>query len=188
VVNASVATAADRVAAIITSPLQPGRIVWCNSRGQEREDVAWPLEAYCAQVSLVAPRELRVQSPDGNGVHGFLLLPRGDGPFPLLLDIHGGPVVQFGSGFFHELQTYAARGYAVLFVNPRGSQGYGAAFAAALHRNWAEPAFTDPWPRARPVMAHFHRYSAPRCLGRYGYMTTWRWLTSVFAPLAPSAR
>ena len=42
--------------------------------------------------------------------------------------IHGGPHTQYGHNFFDEFQVYAAAGYAVIYTNPRGSQGYGEAF------------------------------------------------------------
>ena len=43
---------------------------------------------------------------------------------------------QFSNAFFHELQMYAARGYALAYINPRGSVGYGESFADAITANW----------------------------------------------------
>ncbi|HEY7007611.1 MAG TPA: prolyl oligopeptidase family serine peptidase, partial [Jatrophihabitantaceae bacterium] len=65
---------------------------------------------------------------DGHPLHGFLVTPGGDGPHPVLLMIHGGPFTQYGWTLFDEAQVYAGAGYAVVYTNPRGSSGYGAAY------------------------------------------------------------
>jgi dipeptidyl aminopeptidase/acylaminoacyl peptidase len=79
--------------------------------------------------------ELAGTAPDGYPVHGWLVLPAGDGPHPVLLDIHGGPFAQYGWTLFDEAQVYAGAGYAVVLGNPRGSAGYGQAHARAIkHR------------------------------------------------------
>ena len=58
-------------------------------------------------------------------MHGFLVLPPGEGPHPVLLVVHGGPHAAYGCGLFDEAQVYAGAGYAVVLPNPRGSAGYG---------------------------------------------------------------
>ena len=58
-------------------------------------------------------REEVFASADGYPVHGWLLLPEGEGPHPVLLNIHGGPFAQYGWGLFDEAQVYAGAGYAV---------------------------------------------------------------------------
>ena len=80
-----------------------------------------------------APRpmiELSPTAPDGQELHGFLVLPDGDGPHPVLLMIHGGPFTQYGWMLFDEAQVYADAGYAVVYTNPRGSSGYGRKYGA----------------------------------------------------------
>jgi dipeptidyl aminopeptidase/acylaminoacyl peptidase len=62
----------------------------------------------------------------------FAVLPEGDGPFPAVLNIHGGPATQYGFGFFDEFQAYAGAGLAVVACNPRGSSGSGLAFQRAV--------------------------------------------------------
>ncbi len=47
--------------------------------------------------------------------------------YPLLLEIHGGPFASYAPSFAAEIQLYAAAGYVVLYMNPRGSTGYGEA-------------------------------------------------------------
>lgn len=79
--------------------------------------------------------EISATAPDGAPVHGFLVLPAGPGPHPVLLVVHGGPHAAHPAAFFDEAQVYAAAGYAVVLGNPRGSAGYGQRHArAVLHR------------------------------------------------------
>jgi dipeptidyl aminopeptidase/acylaminoacyl peptidase len=71
-------------------------------------------------------------APDGLTIHGWLLKPKGSGPHPLVLEIHGGPVWFFRPRFIGrtlQQQALLAEGYAVFQVNPRGSSGRGADFA-----------------------------------------------------------
>ncbi|MEC5191343.1 MULTISPECIES: S9 family peptidase [unclassified Arthrobacter] len=76
-------------------------------------------------AGILEPLELTIPSTDGYSVHGWLVKPPGEGPHPVLLNIHGGPFAQFTGALFDEAQVYADAGYAVLMCNPRGSAGYG---------------------------------------------------------------
>ncbi len=74
---------------------------------------------------------------DGLRIHGYLTLPRGGTrPFPLVLNVHGGPWVRDSWGYDPEAQWLANRGYASLQVNYRGSTGYGKDFVNAGDREW----------------------------------------------------
>ncbi len=84
-----------------------------------------------------------VRGGEGRDVQYWLMRPPGPGPHPLVLEIHGGPYAQFGNRFSIKHQMLAAAGYAVLFVNPAGSTGYGEAFATALHDRFPGPDFDD---------------------------------------------
>ncbi|ASO19654.1 dipeptidyl aminopeptidase/acylaminoacyl peptidase [Actinoalloteichus hoggarensis] len=77
-------------------------------------------------------RELTGTGPDGYPVHGWIVLPEGPGPHPVLLTVHGGPFAPYEWSFFDEAQVYAAAGYAVVMSNPRGSAGYGERHARAV--------------------------------------------------------
>lgn len=78
-------------------------------------------------------RRLRWDAPDGWEIEGLLWLPQGPGPFPLLLDVHGGPIGAVTDGWLGPLDALLlSRGYAILTPNPRGSSGRGRDFAAAV--------------------------------------------------------
>ncbi|KQO62867.1 S9 family peptidase [Curtobacterium sp. Leaf261] len=77
------------------------------------------------EAGLRPVEELHGTAPDGYPVHGWLVLPEGDGPHPVLRVVHGGPNAADSRAVFDEAQVYAAAGYAVVIGNPRGSAGYG---------------------------------------------------------------
>ena len=83
--------------------------------------------------------KIRFEAKDGTPLEGLLVKPVGYEPgkrYPTLLRLHGGPVYQFSHEFMPDWQAYAARGYAVVAVNPRGSSGSGFDFAKAIHADW----------------------------------------------------
>ncbi len=89
---------------------------------------------------------LRFNSTDEKMIEGWLLRPPGyqEGlRYPLIVRIHGGPVAQFNWGFSFERQWLAGQGYAVLYMNPRGSSGYGQEFALSLWADWGGPDLED---------------------------------------------
>lgn len=78
------------------------------------------------------PRGFEAMVEDGHSVHGWVVMPDGPGPHPVLVTIHGGPFAQYTGAFFDEAQIYAAAGYAVVMCNPRGSAGYSQAYGRAI--------------------------------------------------------
>jgi dipeptidyl aminopeptidase/acylaminoacyl peptidase len=83
-------------------------------------------------------RERTATAPDGYPVHGWVTVPEGPGPHPVLLTVHGGPYDQYGLRLFDETQVYVSAGYAVVQCNPRGSSGYGQAHGRAIRGAWGE--------------------------------------------------
>ncbi|GAA1874755.1 S9 family peptidase [Asanoa iriomotensis] len=76
------------------------------------------------------------------GVDAWLTA-HGGGRQPLLVNVHGGPHGAVGWRHTAEVQRLAARGYAVLTLNPRGSQGYGEEFATAIRGDWGGADWQD---------------------------------------------
>lgn len=85
-------------------------------------------------------------SSDGREIQGWLVYPPGfdaSKKYPLILEIHGGPFANYGARFDLTFQTMAARGYVVLYTNPRGSTSYGEAFGNLIHHAYPGEDFVD---------------------------------------------
>ncbi len=78
-------------------------------------------------------------SYDGKQIQGWIVKPPNFDPdkqYPLILEIHGGPHTNYGDRFTAELQLMAAKGYVVVYTNPRGSTSYGKEFGNYIHHNY----------------------------------------------------
>lgn len=103
-------------------------------------------EALWKQLGFAEVERFSYKSADDWDVDGFLVKPIGwkEGKeYPLILSIHGGPAGQYGVDWYHEFQVYAAKGYAVLFTNPRGSTGYGQKFERGIVNEWGGKDYLD---------------------------------------------
>ena len=130
--------------------------------------------------SLVQPEVFSFKSFDGAEVEGWLMRPlnfQAGKKYPLVLFIHGGPHGMYGYGFSHSNQVYAARGYAVLYLNPRGSSGYGQKFSDGCVANWGGGDYQDLMKGVDHVLAKNDWIDANRLGvtgGSYGgFMTNW---------------
>jgi acylaminoacyl-peptidase len=99
------------------------------------------------QRALGAVQELTTTSShDGRELQAWYVTPPGFDPsrrYPLILEIHGGPFADYGTRFSYEFQAYAARGYVVLYCNPRGSTGYGEEFGNLIHHAYPGHDYDD---------------------------------------------
>ncbi|WP_176222162.1 S9 family peptidase [Tuberibacillus sp. Marseille-P3662] len=87
------------------------------------------------------PEPITFKGADEWDIEGWVLLPDSavkKDRIPVVLEIHGGPHTAYGNMFHHEFQYLAAKGYAVVYTNPRGSQGYGRKFTAACQGDWGQ--------------------------------------------------
>lgn len=133
---------------------------------------------FFAPLNLTTPEEVRVKSGPVE-LQGWVLKPPGFKPgkkYPVLIEVHGGPMTQYGETWFHEMHLLAAKGWVVAYCNPRGSSGRGMKFCNCIEGKWGEAdwddmvAFTD-WLAAQPYV------DAKRIGmlgGSYGgWMTSW---------------
>ena len=85
-------------------------------------------------------------SYDGKKIQGWLVYPPDFDPnkkYPLILEIHGGPFLNYGFRFSAEAQLFASAGNLVLYTNPRGSTSYGKDFANLIHHNYPSQDYDD---------------------------------------------
>lgn len=98
-------------------------------------------------VALPTIEELHVPSRlDGLEIEAWMAIPAGveaDGTAPMILEIHGGPFAMYAPTFAAEIQRYAAEGYVTVWANPRGSTGYGEAFAQEIDQAYPGPDHED---------------------------------------------
>lgn len=137
---------------------------------------------FLSEVSLSPAEELRCQSPvDGKEIQGWVLRPPVFDPdahikYPLIVQIHGGPHAMYGKAMFHEMQLMAARGYVVLFTNPRGSSGYGEEFTSCTRGTWGESDMPDVIAAVDALLAKGYVDESRMGItgGSYGgYLTNW---------------
>ncbi|UVI34532.1 alpha/beta hydrolase family protein [Brevibacterium spongiae] len=100
------------------------------------------IKEHPAPANSVRPDVLRVDG-EGGTVTGWLATPAGPGPFPVILNIHGGPFAQYTHSWFDETQVLTSAGYAVVYSNPRGSGGRTRSWGTAVQGDMAAPAMAD---------------------------------------------
>lgn len=133
-----------RIAMLASTPSSPPE-VYALDRGRLRP-LSRQSEAFISGVQLGKVEEISTTSKDGNQVHGFVTYPPGyvaGKPYPTLLFLHGGPASQFEAAFRFDWQLFAANGYVVITMNPRGSTGRGTAYASAIYADWGNKDVID---------------------------------------------
>jgi len=132
----------DRMVVLGEGDLRPYRIAavepssGANSAGLR---VLADHNEFLAQRRLAPAEDIHFRSADGTELEGLLVKPLDYQPgrrYPTIVRLHGGPVYQFSHEFMVDWQFYAANGYAVLAINPRGSSGRGFDFAKAIYADW----------------------------------------------------
>lgn len=129
-------SSSDRLAFVSGTPERPAEVTVLD--GEPRR-ISTHNDALLAELALGAVEEIQFPSKDGAEIHGFIVKPpnfRAEVKYPTILSIHGGPVGQFANDFTTSWQLFAAQGYLVVGVNPRGSSGRGEAFSRAIFADW----------------------------------------------------
>ncbi len=126
-----------RIAALIATPDRPPELFAIESGAPRR--LTGQNDSLLASLQLGAVEDITVKSADGTPIHGFLVRPvdyQAGTLYPTVLTIHGGPVSQYQREFDFYWQLLAAKGYAVVAMNPRGSSGRGEKFSLAIWADW----------------------------------------------------
>lgn len=132
------AAAGERVVAAVKTPTSFGELVLVEP------GAAVTLTEFGPAASVIpVPREVEIVARNGDPVHGWVAVSEGEGPFPVILQIHGGPYAQYGVHLFDETQVLVRAGYAVVYCNPRGSAGYGRAHGRSIRHAMGTVDFTD---------------------------------------------
>ena len=124
----------DRIGELMTGSLKD------KNRGKKNKKLLVSVNAdIFDHRTLGKVEEMRYNSTvDSLGIQSWIIKPPNFDPkkkYPLIVNIHGGPMSHFGDRFSLMMQVMAAQGYVVLYVNPRGSTSYGENFGEIIHQH-----------------------------------------------------
>jgi dipeptidyl aminopeptidase/acylaminoacyl peptidase len=167
------------VAFTASEPAAPTELFVCGADGAGERRLTDLNRDFRREVALARPERFRFERA-GFTVDAWIMKPHGFEPgrrYPLLLNVHGGPHAEYGYPFFDEFQVQAGAGYGVLYANPRGSQGYGEAFASAVVGDWGGGDAADVQAALDEALGRFD-WIDPERLGLLGgsyggFMTSW---------------
>jgi dipeptidyl aminopeptidase/acylaminoacyl peptidase len=133
------------IVGLISTPVMIGDLFAVASDGTQTRITDFNGKLW-SQLNLTAPEEINYASFDGKRIQGWIQKPPDFDPqkkYPLILDIHGGPHAAYGWVFDHEFQWMAAKGYVVLYPNPRGSTSYGQDFGNIIQYHYPGDDYRD---------------------------------------------
>lgn len=167
-----------RLACVRATAIAPAEVYLEEMATEEWRRLTFHNEPLLQKREVIPPEEHWVDGPNGK-IHSWLMKPVGFEPeksYPNILEVHGGPRAMYGDSFFFEFQVLAAKGFAVYYCNPSGSQGNSEEFARSITNDWGARDYTD-------CMAVAEYYAGLDFLdptragvtgGSYGgYMTNW---------------
>ena len=176
----AVSSTRQRIAYLKATESDPGEQWIANLDGSNARQITRFQDSFKERVSMSTPEEFWFESFDGTRVQGWAMKPnpfRQGLRYPAILQVHGGPHAAHGFWIDPNAQSYAEEGFAVIYINPRGSTGYGQHFADGTINNWGGGDFRDLMAGIDAAVAKFD-WIDPERLGvtgsSYGgFMTNW---------------
>jgi dipeptidyl aminopeptidase/acylaminoacyl peptidase len=136
----------SKMALLVSTPTNIGDVFMADCLSGEMKQVTHLNADLFAKLNLTEPETIWYKSFDGRRVQAWVQRPpnfEAGKKYPLILDIHGGPHSAYGYVFDHEFQCMAAKGYVVLYPNPRGSTSYGQEFGNIIQYAYPGDDFKD---------------------------------------------
>ena len=144
-------------------------------------------------VDIRPAREMWIPSPTGRKIQTFIVTPHDFDPskkYPLIINVHGGPQMQWADAFRGDWQVYPGSGYIVAFPNPTGSTGFGQEFTKGISRDWGGKVFRDimavtdslsriPWVDAARMGAMGWSYGGMMMMWLEGHTTRFKAIASM---------
>jgi dipeptidyl aminopeptidase/acylaminoacyl peptidase len=135
-----------KFALLISTPTRIGDLYWLDGTSGTPKQLTNINDELFSKLNLTEPEEVWYTSFDGKKVQTWVQKPPDFDPnkkYPLILNIHGGPHSAYGFIFDHEFQWMAAKGYIVLYPNPRGSTSYGQEFGNIIQYRYPGDDYKD---------------------------------------------
>lgn len=131
----------------VSDPDNPPEVVRFNLRRPSEFTKLTNINAgLLAGIHLGKTEEIDFTSSNNAKVQGWVVKPPDfdtNKKYPLILEIHGGPFSMYNVAFNYMFQNFAANDFVVLYINPRGSTGYGTAFSGGIDHNYPGPDYDD---------------------------------------------
>ena len=180
VLEYQVEASGQQIVYIRTNTVHPPEVfIYDRQAGQSRQ-LTRLNEKILAEISLQPATSFWFTSFDGTKIQGWLVKPFDftEGVrYPLVLVIHGGPHNMFGYGFEERQQVLSGQGFAVLYINPRGSSGYGQKFSSGCVKDWGEGDYQDLMAGVDAAIAQNNWIDGDKLAvtgqSYGGYMTNW---------------
>lgn len=129
-----------------TRPEHPSELAITNNNKSSKQITNLNEDVFTHRVLGETEEVWYTSSYDGRKIQGWIVKPPSydsSKKYPLLVENHGGPILNYGDRFSAEIQLYAADGYMVFYPNPRGSTSYGEEFANLLFNNYPGQDYND---------------------------------------------
>jgi len=162
------------------SQTDPGEVRVYDSRAGTPHAITSHNEQVRNDLAMQQAETFWFNSFDGTRVQGWAIAPRGavaGEKRPTILSIHGGPHGMYGEGFSDAFQLYSSAGFGVVYINPRGSTGYGQTFTEGTIGQWGGGDYRDLMLGLDAAIKRFDWIDSDRLGvigGSYGgFMTNW---------------
>ena len=135
-----------KAAVLISNATNIGDVSLLDTRSGAMTGLTHSNAKIFSQLNLTEPEAIWYKSFDGKRIHAFVQKPPDfvtGKKYPMILNIHGGPHAAYGFTFDHEIQWMAAKGYIVLYPNPRGSTSYGQDFGNIIQYRYPGDDYKD---------------------------------------------
>jgi len=170
------------IAFLQQSYTRPYELVVLDTKRNRRQQITHFNDNLLADVEMNPAEDFYFESKDGTRIHGFIIKPpffRKDQKYPMVYFIHGGPQGAWQDEWHYRWnpQMWAAQGYVMVMVNPRGSTGYGQDFTDQISKDWAGRVFEDLVAGQQYVVDSYQYIDADRLAAAGasygGYMINW---------------
>jgi len=182
IIDFAVSPNKNRIAYSVSHVSFPSDMFWSDGEGKAEERITEVNRKYL-ENHTIAKSESYYFEREGSQFQGWVLIPKNRDPnikLPVVLEIHGGPAAMWSPHeitMWHEWNAIVSQGYAVVFCNPRGSDGYGKKFRSDANANWGYLPAADIIQGLDTALEKYSYLDKERIAvtgGSYGgYMTAW---------------